>query len=748
MHSMKTKVALLSLLLLSPLAAQDNGTTLLAKVKSYSEYNDIWGYTALDGREYAIVGTTTGTAFYNCTDPSNPYEVAFIAGPGSIWRDMKTYDHYAYIVTEGGGGVQIVDLANPDSPSLVKTWGSNYWTNAHNIYIDVPDAKAYVCGTNKGMRVLNLNNPTTPSLWATKSSPYIHDLHVQNGKAHLGEIYDGRYKISTVSTNFPTRDSISTPGRFTHSAWANATDTVCVTTDEVNGGSIATYDISSPTNIKHLDTWTINSNSIVHNAYIIGDKVYASWYTEGFVCADISDPSNIKFEASYDTSPYNPGSGYHGAWGCYPFSPSGVIYISDIEQGFHIIKVDGASLAFDHTPLPNTQNEAGPYTVEATITPLKANATVASADVWWRVEGGSWQTSSMVASGGANRWTGDIPGQASPAIVEYYIHATDSQGNKGWYPETSWPGDDTYSFAVGVIRTVYFNDFEGWADEGWTHGMVKTEDDWQRGAPAGASGTSQRHDGTSWYDPGAAFSGALCWGNDLGNAGNNGAYSSFTENWLQSPVMDCSNASNTKLLFQRWLNVEGAPFDSARVLVNGNVVWENPVGYSGEKFNILDASWRQQTLDISQWADGNPSVVVRFELLSDNIMELGGWNIDDFRVISLDGSTLHDTIQLTGPSNLNVGSTGTWTLSQAPPNSRYWLLWSISNAGSSVNGHALDLGTPIKVAETGTTDATGSASITSPPMPLSAAGMSLWLEAAAKKSGAIYDSNIIPLGIQ
>ncbi len=123
MHSMKTKVALLSLLLLSPLAAQDNGTTLLAKVKSYSEYNDIWGYTAPDGREYAIVGTTTGTAFYNCTDPSNPYEVAFIAGPGSIWRDMKTYDHYAYIVTEGGGGVQIVDFGKPGQPFACKNMG-------------------------------------------------------------------------------------------------------------------------------------------------------------------------------------------------------------------------------------------------------------------------------------------------------------------------------------------------------------------------------------------------------------------------------------------------------------------------------------------------------------------------------------------------------------------------------------------------------------------------------------------------
>jgi choice-of-anchor B domain-containing protein len=190
------------LLIAAVLPAQGNGATLLAKIKQYSEYNDIWGYTAPNGDEYAIVGTTTGTAFYNCTDPTSPYNVGFISGPNSIWRDMKTYGEYAYIVTEGGGGMQIVDLSNPENPSLVKTWGTQYWTNAHNIQIDVADAKAYACGTNKGLRVMDISNPTNPSLWATKSSPYIHDLHVQNGKAHLGEIYDGPNQLPDPRLNY------------------------------------------------------------------------------------------------------------------------------------------------------------------------------------------------------------------------------------------------------------------------------------------------------------------------------------------------------------------------------------------------------------------------------------------------------------------------------------------------------------------------------------------------------------------
>ena len=101
-------------LALSPLHAQGDGVVLLAKVDTGAEYNDIWGYTAPDGREYAIIGTTSGTYFYNATDPTAPFEVGYFSGPTSTWRDMKTWDHYAYIVTEGGGGMQIIDLANPE----------------------------------------------------------------------------------------------------------------------------------------------------------------------------------------------------------------------------------------------------------------------------------------------------------------------------------------------------------------------------------------------------------------------------------------------------------------------------------------------------------------------------------------------------------------------------------------------------------------------------------------------------------
>ncbi|RMH05351.1 MAG: choice-of-anchor B family protein [Planctomycetota bacterium] len=729
--------------------AQGNGITLLAKIKSYQEYNDVWGYTAPNGDEYAIVGTNTGTAFYDCSNPSAPVEVGFVPGPTSIWRDMKTYGHYAYIVTEGGGGVQIVDLANPANPVLVKTWGAQFWTHAHNIAIDTGAGRAYVCGTNNGMRVLDLSaNPETPSLVDTYWSPYVHDLHVQNGQAHLAEIYDGRYRLVNVAGGgFPTRDSAITPGRFTHNTWASADDTLCVTTDEVNGGRIALYDVSNPNNIVLTDDWTVNPNSIVHNAFIVGDRVIASWYTEGVVVADISDPHAIQLVGSYDTSPYGPGTGFHGAWGVYPFAPSGILYVTDIEEGFHVLRVDGQALAIDHAPLANSRDENGPYPVTATITSL-VGATIQAADLWWRVDGGAWRTTAMAPTGNPDEWSAGIPGQVSPAVVEYYLHASDDQGRAGWLPNTSFPGDDTFDFVVGEVHRILFADFDGPGGGGWTTGATVGVDDWDRGTPQGRSGVGSRHNGSAWYDPDAAFSGPNCWGNDLGLGASDGAYEPASSNWLESPPIDCSGMSNTKLQFQRWLTVEGAPYDAARIKVNGTVVWANPVGKAGEVYHILDSAWRQQTIDISALADGNPSVRIRFELETDALMQLGGWNLDDVAVISLRPVVPVDTITLTGPTSAAVGATPTYSIAGAPPLASWWLVRSFSAAGSLWQGHPFDLGTPFALAAAGTTDAAGAAVWTSPPLPPAAAGRTVFLEAAAGDGIDFYDSNLLTLTVQ
>ena len=67
-------------------------------------------------------------------------------------------------------------------------------------------------------------------------------------------------------------------------------ETVATTTDESNHGNLALYDISAKTDIQYLGEYASNFDGIVHNTFIVGDTAHCSYYEEGYIAVDISDP--------------------------------------------------------------------------------------------------------------------------------------------------------------------------------------------------------------------------------------------------------------------------------------------------------------------------------------------------------------------------------------------------------------------------------------------------------------------------
>ena len=172
-----------AVLLPSPSSAQgaSHNVTLAARFDPPGQtYNDVWGYVSPAGGEYAILGTSSGVYIIDCTDPANPVQRGFISASqsgwsSSTWRDMRTYRNYIYVVTEGGGGTQIIDMADPDSPVLVKTWGQSIWRDAHNVALDTQTGTLYPCGTNVGVPIIDLSqdplNPVQIGSFTTRSTP-------------------------------------------------------------------------------------------------------------------------------------------------------------------------------------------------------------------------------------------------------------------------------------------------------------------------------------------------------------------------------------------------------------------------------------------------------------------------------------------------------------------------------------------------------------------------------------------------
>ena len=79
----------------------------------------------------------------------------------------------------------------------------------------------------------------------------------------------------------------------------------------------------------------LSAGSIVHNTQILRNGIYAvtSWYRDGINITDISRPNNMVVVGSYDTYLQGEGAGFEGAWGVYPYFPSGTLVVSNISYG-------------------------------------------------------------------------------------------------------------------------------------------------------------------------------------------------------------------------------------------------------------------------------------------------------------------------------------------------------------------------------------------------------------------------------
>lgn len=336
------------LLFTGAIFAQNVNVTFRSKTTYTNQtLSNIWGY-ASGGKEYALVGAKNGMIVMDVTNPDAPVQIVQITGASSQWREIKTYQHYAYVATEGGGGLQIVDLAPLPGASLpVYTYTGGGTTPAvlntiHALQVDEAKGFLYLYGSNLvGGRacVFDLNpDPTTP-VYKGYYNPvgYAHDGYVNNDTMYAGHIYAGLVSIVDMTNKTGANNQIgvtlatpiNTPLAFSHNTWRYGN--TLFTTDERPNSTLAAYDISDLSNITLLDQIQSNpgSNSYVHNTYIRNGYAVTSWYVDGFTIVDVSRPSNLVQVGNYDTYT-NTGTGFNGAWGVYPYLPSGNILVSNI----------------------------------------------------------------------------------------------------------------------------------------------------------------------------------------------------------------------------------------------------------------------------------------------------------------------------------------------------------------------------------------------------------------------------------
>ena len=319
-------------------------------------YSACWSYIHGDGREYAVLGVASGTAIYNVTDPVNTYRVGFIPGPPSIWREMKSYRNWIYVVTEGygsGEGLQIIRMTNPESPVLAATYTTNF-VRSHTVAVDTARALLVCNGTRDpagnaaGMHLLSLANPESPSelsRWPAGGGivpyqQYVHDCVLVGNRLYASAVYIGTERVIDITNPAAPAEvtSWTYPGAFyAHSAWPDASGRWLYVADEQNGQTVRVFDLANLMSPQLVNAFTCNPQSIVHNPRVQGNTLYLANYTEGVRVLDVSDPVHPAEFAWADSYPGLSG-GYGGVWEVCPYFPSGTVIASDMESGLYVYR--------------------------------------------------------------------------------------------------------------------------------------------------------------------------------------------------------------------------------------------------------------------------------------------------------------------------------------------------------------------------------------------------------------------------
>ncbi len=348
--------------------------------------SDCWGYVDNEGTDYAIMGVLDGTAIVRAEDQKI---ITTIPGPeyGDSYyhRDMMTYGDYLYVCHEMTGtnqGIQIIDLSPlPDSVRYVTSYdevdyAGAYATTSHNLFVDEATATLYLVRSSyDGFRVVSLDDPENLNEVGVAETPGIHDLFSRKDTVFVAEGYNKSFSIWDVTDKengpeFIVRVNVPGAG-YVHTVWTTDDGQYLMTAEETANKTVKMWDIRDYDDIELVGEY-LGESKLAHNVHIKDDLAFISHYATGVTVVDISDPTDLREVARYDTFVAHDRSSYYGAWGVYPYSPNDYVYASNVEGHLDILKFQEVSNSvIENALLPTkislSQNFPNPFNGETSI---------------------------------------------------------------------------------------------------------------------------------------------------------------------------------------------------------------------------------------------------------------------------------------------------------------------------------------------------------------------------------------------
>jgi hypothetical protein len=272
---------------------------------------------AVDGDYAYVADYYEGLQVIDISDPSSPSLLGTYNTTGYAFRLAVSGDNV--FVANYNQGLKVIDVSNPGAPTLV---GSYYTSQTYGVA--VAGDLAYLADGVNGIKIIDISNPSAPAqVGVYNTAGAAHDVEVEGDYAYLAGSSGGLQVIDVSDPTTPTETAAYITG--------NAPVNLDVSGNyaylaELSGG-ITVVDITDPASPSEVGG--ISTAAGAQDVSVDGDFLYVATDVAGLTVFDISDPSSPVLLGMYDT----PGTALGvTAWGRH-------VLVADQQQGLQVVEV-------------------------------------------------------------------------------------------------------------------------------------------------------------------------------------------------------------------------------------------------------------------------------------------------------------------------------------------------------------------------------------------------------------------------
>ncbi|MCP3061566.1 hypothetical protein LXT21_22525 [Myxococcus sp. K38C18041901] len=303
-------------------------------------------------KEHAYVVSLTrapllgGLSVFDVRERTNPTLVKTINIPGDhAWNGVWAKGDALYIASDSSGLV-VFDISDPANPVFVRR--AEGPSHVHTVLVD--GDRLYANSAGVATYVYDITTPLAPALRQLVTptpggfSGGPHDVFVYGSRLYVSNA-DSGYSIMDVTDldNVQHLGDYMPPGSFVyahHSAVGTfAGRTIAFEGGEGPGTHVRVLDVTDPTNIPLIGTFRMRAPTSIHNMLLRGDRLYVAWYQEGLRVLDVSNPTQPRQVAHFNTygeaDPGRRAGSLEGAFGV-RIPGDGYVYVVESARGLII----------------------------------------------------------------------------------------------------------------------------------------------------------------------------------------------------------------------------------------------------------------------------------------------------------------------------------------------------------------------------------------------------------------------------